>query len=318
MMRSVQDLAAKIARSTMALLPAVVFSKTACRCTTPAPPGSKPVDRIAQSAWAVAAAARRRTAALSFATVFVQQSLKTRIVSQRVPNWIYFQTLHGDSARSAQQSVQDFNRATVVAKNGVNFGHPSCNFRAAKGVFALRKQFGGAPSFSERGIFFSEIGENFRELNMDVCRIGTFFQLRFDEVFCFQEGGSRAGFVLKRFSREDDEIIFATQVLRECGAEEIVRQAFRFAQSFFVFPFQKKNVRARADDPKFVLVVKRYRFHRLKCFLRNAQIAFFGDGQLGLDLPKSHAVWVHFKPAVDRFVGRIEIPQHLVIESKIL
>src|SRR6266480_4388826 len=106
MMRSVQDLAGKIARSTTALLPAAAFSNTACRCTTPAPPGSKSVDRIAQSAWAVAAATRRRTAALSFATVFVQQGLKTRIVSQRELNCSYFQTLHSDSALSTQQSVQ--------------------------------------------------------------------------------------------------------------------------------------------------------------------------------------------------------------------
>src|SRR5712691_6490702 len=104
-------------------------------------PGSEFSERIDHSACAAAATARKRSAALSLATVFVQQSLKLRIVSQRVPNRIYFQTLHGYSARSAQQSVQDFNRATFVAKNGVNFGHPSRNFRAAKGVFALRKQF---------------------------------------------------------------------------------------------------------------------------------------------------------------------------------
>src|SRR5439155_15185703 len=264
MARSVQDLAAKIARSTTALPSPVAFSKTACRCTTPPPPGSKAFDRIAQSAWAVAAATRRRTTTLSFATVFVQQSLKTRIVSQRVPNWTYFQTLHGDSARSAQQSVQDFNRATVVAKNGVNFGHSSRNFRAAKGVFALRKQFGGAPRFSQRGIFFSEKSENLGKLNKHVGRIGTLCQLRFDEAFCFQEGGPRAGFVLERFSREPDEIIFSTQF---CGnrCEEIVWEAFRFAQSFLVFSFQKKNVRARAGEPKFFLVAHRHRFHGLKC-----------------------------------------------------
>src|SRR6266498_4259145 len=148
MMRSVQDLAAKIARSTTALPPAVAFSMTARRCTTPAPPGSKSVDRIAQSAWAVAAAARRRTAALSFATVFGQQRLKLRIVSQRIPNWIYFQTLNGDTTRSIQQPVQDFNRPSVVAKKGVNFSHVSRNFRAAKSVLAFRKQFGGAPRLS--------------------------------------------------------------------------------------------------------------------------------------------------------------------------
>ena len=163
----------------------------------------------------------------------------------------------------------------------------------------------------------SEIGENFRELNTHVRRIGALFQLRFDEVFCFQESDSRAGFVLERFSRKPDEIIFATQG-RGNRCEDIVREAFRFAQSFFVFSFQKKNVRARTGDPKFLLVAHRHRFHRLKCLLRNAQIAFFGDSQLGLDLPKSHPCWVNLKAAVDRFVSRIEISQHLVIVREIL
>src|SRR6266567_5931602 len=103
----------------------------------PVRPGSESAERIAQSACAVAATARKRSAALRFATVFVEQRLKTRIVSQRVPNRIYFQTLHGDSTRSAQQSVQNFNRVIVVAKSGGNFGHPRRNFRATKGVFAF-------------------------------------------------------------------------------------------------------------------------------------------------------------------------------------
>src|SRR6266550_1139630 len=114
----------------------------------PAPPASESAERIVQFPRAVVATARKRTATLSFGTVFVQQSLKPWIVSQRVPNRIYFQTLHGDRARSAQQSVENFDRPTVVAKNGVNFSHPSRNFRAAKGVLAFRKQFGGAPRFS--------------------------------------------------------------------------------------------------------------------------------------------------------------------------
>src|SRR5437016_13966467 len=112
-----------------------------CRCSIPAQPGSDATERTFQSACAAAATAKKRTRVLSFSTVFVEQRLKTRIVSQRVPNRIYLQTLHGHSARSVQQSVQDFNRATVVAKNGVNFGRPSRNFWPAKRVFAFRQQF---------------------------------------------------------------------------------------------------------------------------------------------------------------------------------
>src|SRR6266536_5320751 len=133
-------------------------------------PGSEFSERIDHSACAAAATARKRSAALSLATVFVQQSLKLRIVSQRIPNRIYFQTLHCDRAWSAQQSIQNFNRATVVAKNSVNLGYAGRDFRPAKSVFALRKQFGGVPCFRQRGIFFSEIGENFCELNMHVRR----------------------------------------------------------------------------------------------------------------------------------------------------
>src|SRR5437588_5028321 len=276
-MRRVNDFAKKSVSSSDARSPVVESCRATYRCSSPdAEEDSVCAEITFHSARETVATRVKRIATLSLRTVLVEQSLKARICSQRVPNRIYFQTLHGDSARSAQQSVQDFNRATVVAKNGVNFGHPSRNFRAAKGVFALRKQFAGAPRFSQRGIFISEIGENFRELNMHVRCIGTFFQLCFDEVFCFQQGGSGAGFVLKRLSRKADEIIFATQ---GCGnrCEEVVRQTFRFAQSFLVFSFQKKNVRARASDPKFLLVVHRDRFHGRKSFLSDAEIAFLSD-----------------------------------------
>src|SRR5207244_7611581 len=94
-------------------------SKLTFRCITPSRPGSECAERIVQSACAVTATARKRSAALTLATVFVQQRLKLRIVSQRVPNWICFQALHRDSARSAKQPVQDFNRATVVAVQGL-------------------------------------------------------------------------------------------------------------------------------------------------------------------------------------------------------
>src|SRR5947208_15996560 len=87
---------------------------------------------------------------------------------------------------------------------------------------------------------------------MHVLRIGTSFQLSFEEVFCFQEGCSRAGFVLKRLSRKANEKIFPTRVLLEL-VEEIVRQTFGFVQSVFIFPSQKTNVSARADGPKILI-----------------------------------------------------------------
>src|SRR5439155_332654 len=166
--RRVQDLAEKIARSTTALSFALAFSKTTCRCAMPSRPGSESLERIVQSACAVAATARRSSAALRFATVFGQQSLKIRIVSQRVPNRIYFQTRHCDSTRPPQQSVQNCNRAIVVAENSVNFGHSNRNFRAAKRVLAFGKQFGCALCLGQREVFFAEVREHFRQLNVDL------------------------------------------------------------------------------------------------------------------------------------------------------
>src|SRR6266567_5807783 len=78
-------------------------------------------------------------APLAFATVIIQQFLKTRIVSQWVPNRIYFETLYRDPTRSVQQSLQNFDRVSVVAKDCMNLGHRSRNFLSAKGVFALRE-----------------------------------------------------------------------------------------------------------------------------------------------------------------------------------
>src|SRR4029450_7913116 len=162
-MRNVQDFVEKIARSTATRPLPAAFSRTTCLCTTPSRPGSDALERIVQSACAVAATARKKRAHLKRMshmgacarccsqnckscpqlgfTVFVEQRLKARIAARQIPNRIYLQTLHGDSAWPAQQSVKDFNRAIIIAKDCVNFGHASGDFRAAKGVFALRNQF---------------------------------------------------------------------------------------------------------------------------------------------------------------------------------
>src|ERR1700730_1386705 len=124
------------------------------------------------------------TSGLALRTVFLDQSLKTRIVPQRVPNRIYFQALDRDSARSAQQTIQNFDHASVVAKNGVNFGTPSRNFRAAEGVLAFRLQFGRALRRRQRGVLFVEVGKDFCQLNVHFRVIGVPFQLLLDGAFC--------------------------------------------------------------------------------------------------------------------------------------
>src|SRR5205807_5831533 len=75
---------------------------------------------------------------------------------------------------------------------------------------------------------------------------------------------------------------------------------------------------APAGNPEFGLVIHRDRFRRLKRFFRNTQVTFFGDSQLGFDLPKAKVVWTYFQPAVDRFISRPEIAQRRVTESEIL
>lgn len=127
---------------------------------------------------------RCETSGLTLRTVFLDQSLKTRIVPQRVPNRIYFQALDSDVARSAQQTIQNFDHASVVAKNGVNFRHSSRNFRAAEGVLAFRLQFGRALRRRQRGILFVEVGKDFCQLNVRVRGVRVPFQLLLDGAFC--------------------------------------------------------------------------------------------------------------------------------------
>jgi hypothetical protein len=77
------------------------------------------------------------TSPLAFATVLVQQSLKTRFVSQRVPHWIYFETIDRNPARPAQQSLQNFDRVCIITQDCMNLGDRGRNFLPAKGVFAF-------------------------------------------------------------------------------------------------------------------------------------------------------------------------------------
>src|SRR4029077_15573780 len=101
--------------------PPAFFSRTTCLCTRPSRPGSDAVERIVQSACAVAARPRKKKAhlkrmshmsqtyqtlfaelripsRLGLITVFLQQRLKTPIAPQRIPNRIYFQNLDRHSA----------------------------------------------------------------------------------------------------------------------------------------------------------------------------------------------------------------------------
>src|SRR5262249_34703944 len=84
-------------------------------------------------------ASTKRNAPLAFVTVFSQQSLEVRVVSQWVPNRVYFETLHRDPARSAQQSLQNFDRVSVVAKDRINLRYSGRNLLPAKGVLTLWK-----------------------------------------------------------------------------------------------------------------------------------------------------------------------------------
>ena len=57
---------------------------------------------------------------------------------------------------------------------------------------------------------------------------------------------------------------------------------------------------------------------RRQCIFRHAEITFFIDGQAGLDLPESQTFRVNFKSAIHDFIGRAEVPPHLVIEREVL
>src|SRR4029077_10554 len=143
--RSLLDLAEKSARSTIARLSVSDSARSMCRCTTrPSNEFSSREFFSIHCACAIVASARKKNAALSFRTVLVDQSLKTRIAAQRVPRRTKFENLHGERAGPAQQSIQELDCTVVFAHDATNFGHAGRDFRAAKSVFTLRKYFGGA------------------------------------------------------------------------------------------------------------------------------------------------------------------------------
>src|SRR5205814_978660 len=155
------------------------FVRTTWRCCTQPGVLSVCADVIVQSARPVVAAATRRTsAALSFRTVLGDQYLKARIVSQWVPCRTKFKKRHGHTARPAQQTIQNLDCPAAFTHDAVNFGHAGCDFRPAKGVFALWQPCGGALRLSQRGILLSEIGEHFRALKTHLCRSWPVVQLR--------------------------------------------------------------------------------------------------------------------------------------------
>src|SRR2546430_17239487 len=221
-----------------------------CRCSIPARPGSDATERTSPSACAAATTVKKRTKVLSLSSVLVDQTLKARIASQWIPNWIYFQSLCGDAAWSAQQSIEYLDRAIALTQNRVNLRYASHNFRTSKRVFGFGKQFGRALRLRERRVLLAEKCEHFCQLNVVVGIIRAALQLILERGFCFQESRSRSGVVVERFSRKADVIILAPQVSWK-GGDLIVWQVLRCLQSFLILAFQEKDIRAGVRGLQF-------------------------------------------------------------------
>src|SRR5262245_54269481 len=108
----------------------------------------------------------KRNSALRSRLAPVDQSLKTWIVSERLPNRVYSQTLHSDVAWPIQQPAQNFNRLIIIAKDGVDFSHTFCYVRPVKGVLAFGLQFTRTLRLSQGGLLSAKLCERFRQLHM--------------------------------------------------------------------------------------------------------------------------------------------------------
>src|SRR5437660_365632 len=99
MTRNLHNFVEKSARSTIAASPVSESLRSTCRYTRlGAEEISLLADRTRHSADAICAVAtrKRRSAALSFRTVLVDQSLKARVFAQPVPRRTEFEKWHGD------------------------------------------------------------------------------------------------------------------------------------------------------------------------------------------------------------------------------
>src|SRR5437763_13118790 len=91
---------------------------------------------------------------------------------------------------------------------------------------------------------------------------------------------------MQGFSSKTDRIIFAEQSSRKSG-ELIVRQTFSGLQSLRIPAFEEKHIRPGNGGLDLLVGAHWNRFHRLKRFLRDAEISLFSDGQLALNLQEA-------------------------------
>src|ERR1700730_13394269 len=120
-MRRRNALVEKIANSRDARSPAAESSTTMYRCSSPRCGDSSDSDETClHCARAVERRSRTRIPALNFRTVLIDQSLKARVFADRIPRRIKFETGNGHFARPTHQSIQQLNRAIVLAEDRVN------------------------------------------------------------------------------------------------------------------------------------------------------------------------------------------------------
>src|SRR5215467_14352895 len=100
--------------------------------------------------------------------------------------------------------------------------------------------------------------------------------------------------------------------------ERIVRHAGTQLQNLLILALSQEKIGLALDhfEPFFVAHRKLFRFFQK--LLPDAEVAFLADGELGFDTPQTDPLRIYLEGAVDRLIGSIEIPQHLIIESEIL
>src|SRR4029077_3400471 len=121
------------------------------------------------------------------------------------------------------------------------------------------------------------------------------------------ESLSRARLVMQSLSRKTDGIIFAEQSSRK-SCELIVRQTFGGLQSVLILAFEEKHIRPGTGGLEPLVSAHWHRFHGIKCFLCDAEIAVLRDSQLALDLQRVQGGRIRCNGAINGFVSRIPIP----------
>src|SRR4029450_11755311 len=140
---------------------------------------------------------QKRSRVLRFRSVLIDQCLKSRIASQRVPNGIEFPERDGDSSGHSEQVVEKLKRVIDFAGTSIDYSESKRDFWPSQSILGLGQKLDRTFAFGDRRFLLTEASENLTKQHVPRGAIRTFAQRSLCDQPSFFKGSTCLLFIIQ-------------------------------------------------------------------------------------------------------------------------